>query len=109
MPALFSAREGYRSIIEVTPARVRATSRALTERLVQGALERGIEVRTPTDPDQRAGAVTLFLGDETEAASRRLIDARVIVDFRPRSGIRVGAHFFNTSDECDLLLERLRP
>ena len=109
MPALYSAREGYRSILEVTPARVRATSRPLTARLVEGALERGIEVRTPTDPDRRAGAVTLFLGDDTEAVSRRLIDAGVIVDFRPRSGIRVGAHFFNTLDECDQLLERLRP
>lgn len=108
MPSLYSAREGYRSIAEVTPARVRATSRLLTARLVDGALEQGIEVRTPTDPDRRAGAVTMFLGDDTEAVSRRLIDSGIIVDFRPRSGIRVGAHFFNTLEECDLLLEQLR-
>jgi kynureninase len=109
MPALFSAREGYRVITEVTPARVRATSRLLTTRLIEGALERGIDVRTPLDPDQRAGGVTLFLGDETEQVSRRLIDAGVIVDFRPGSGIRVGAHFFNTAEECDILLGQLRP
>ena len=108
MPALFSAREGYRVIAEVTPARVRATSLHLTARLIEGALERGIDVRTPLDPDQRAGGVTLFLGDETEAVSRRLIEAGVIVDFRPGSGIRVGAHFFNTADECDELLAQLR-
>ena len=109
MPSLYSAREGYKVITEVTPARVRATSRRLTARLIEGALDRGVDVRTPTDADRRAGGVTLYLGDETEAVSRRLIDSGVIVDFRPRSGIRIGAHFFNTLDECDLLLERLRP
>ncbi len=105
MPALYSAREGYKAITEVSPARVRATSRRLTARLVSGALERGIEVRSPVDGDRRAGSVTLFLGDDTEAASRRLIDAGIIVDYRPRAGIRVGAHFFNTLDECDALLD----
>lgn len=109
MPALFSAREGYKIITEVTPARVRATSRRLTAKLIEGALERDIDVRTPREPDARAGGVTLFLGDETEAVSRRLIDAGVIVDFRPGSGIRVGAHFFNTAEECDFLLAQLRP
>ena len=108
MPSLYSAREGYRCITEVTPARIRATSRTLTARLIQGALERDIEVRTPLDPDRRAGGVTLYLGEDTEAVSRRLIDAGVIVDFRPRSGIRVGAHFFNTVEECDALLAQLR-
>lgn len=108
MPSLYSAREGYRCILQVTPARVRATSLRLTQRLVDGAVERGIDVRTPLDPHHRAGAVTLFLGDETQAVSRRLIDSGVIVDFRPNSGIRIGAHFFNTLEECDLLLDRLR-
>jgi kynureninase len=107
MPSLYSAREGYKVITEVTPARVRATSLPLTARLVEGALERGIEVRTPLEPDRRAGAVTLYLGDETEAVSRRLIDAGIIVDYRPGSGIRVGAHFFNTVEECDHLLAHL--
>jgi kynureninase len=107
MPALYAAREGYAIIAEVTPARIRATSRPLTARLIEGALERGVTVRTPLDPDRRAGAVTLDLGEGTEAASRRLIDAGIIVDYRAGSGIRVGAHFFNTLDECDALLDAL--
>ena len=108
MPSLYSAREGYRCVNEVTPERIRATSRRLTARLIEGALERNIEVRTPLDPERRAGAVTLFLGDETEQISRRLIDAGIIVDFRPGSGIRIGPHFFNTLDECDAVVDRLR-
>lgn len=107
MPALYSAREGYAIVAEVTPARIRATSLELTAHLVEGALERGITVRTPLDPARRAGAVTLDLGGDTEAASRRLIDAGIIVDYRPGSGIRVGAHFFNTIEECGALLAAL--
>lgn len=109
IPALYAAREGYRVISDVGPERIRATSRRLTAHLVQGALERGIEVRSPLDPERRAGGVTLDLGQETEAASRRLIDAGIIVDYRPNAGIRVGAHFFNTLEECDRLLAALRP
>ncbi|MDP9405910.1 MAG: aminotransferase class V-fold PLP-dependent enzyme [Actinomycetota bacterium] len=107
MPSLYAAAEGYGAIAEATPARIRATSVRLTATLVEGALNRGFGVRTPVDANQRAGAVTIDLGDETEAASRRLIDAGIIVDFRPRAGIRVGAHFFNTVAECEALLDAL--
>ena len=107
MPSLYSAREGYKVIAEVGPERIRATSRQLTARLVEGALERGHQVRTPQDPEQRAGAVTIDLGDETQTISRRLIERGIIVDYRPSAGIRVGAHFFNTLDECDQLLSAL--
>lgn len=107
VPAVYSAREGYAVIAEVGPARIRATSKRLTARLVEGALERGVGVRTPLDAERRAGSVTLDLGEETEAASRRLIDAGIIVDYRPGAGIRVGPHFFNTLDECDRLLHAL--
>ncbi len=107
IPALYSAREGHKIIAEVTPERIRATGMRLTEHLVQRALDRGIAVRSPLTPEQRAGSVTLDLGAETEAASRRLIDAGVFVDYRPGAGIRVGAHFFNTVDELDALLDAL--
>jgi kynureninase len=108
IPALYAAREGYAAIAEVGPARIRATSLPLTARLVEGAREQGITVRTPREPQRRAGTVTLDLGAGTEEASRRLIDAGIIVDHRRGSGIRVGPHFFNTVDECDALLDGLR-
>src|SRR3712207_6321224 len=88
MPSLYSAREGYKIITEVTTARIRATSTPLTARLVDGVRERGFAVWTPLDPQQRAGAVTIDLGDETEKISRRLIERGIIVDYRPNAGIR---------------------
>ncbi len=107
IPSLYAAREGYRIIDEVGPERIRATSLRLTAALVEGAQERGYEVRTPLQPEDRAGAVTIDLGEDTEAISRRLIAAGIYVDYRPDAGIRVGAHFFNTIAECERLLNAL--
>ncbi len=104
MPSLYSAREGYRAIAEVTPARIRATSEVLTAALVDGAVERGLRVRTPREPDQRGGAVTIDLGERTSEIDRGLLAAGFNVDARPQAGIRVGAHFFNTVEECTALL-----
>jgi kynureninase len=107
IPALYAARSGYAAIAEVTPARIRATSLPLTARLVDGALERGIRVRTPLEPERRGGAVTLDLGAGTEAAARDVIAEGIVVDHRPGAGIRVGPHFFSTLEECDALLDAL--
>jgi len=109
MPALFAAREGYRILAEVTPARIRATSQVLTAALVEGGLERDLRVRTPLDPAQRGASVTLDAGEDTPAAARRLADEGFVVDARPGAGIRVGAHFFNTLEECGRMLEVLAP
>jgi kynureninase len=107
MPALYAAREGYRIIAEVTPARVRATSEVLTAHLVEGARARGFEVRTALDPAERGGTVTIDLGARTVTVAERLSRAGVVVDTRPNAGIRVGAHFFNTVEECELVLEEV--
>jgi kynureninase len=107
IPALYAARVGYGVIAEVGPARIRATSRPLTARLLEGALERGLQVRTPVDGDRRAGAVTIDLGERTAEAAARLVAAGIIVDHRPGAGIRVGPHFYNTVEECDALLAAL--
>jgi kynureninase len=107
MPALYSVREGYRAIAEAGPARIRATSKALTAWLVEAALERGLTVGTPLDPERRGGAVTIDLGERTEAVGARLIANGILVDHRPGAGIRVGPHFFNTIEECERLLGAL--
>jgi kynureninase len=111
IPAIYAAREGYRAIAEATPARIRAASEALTRRLVEGALERGIALRTPLDPARRGGMVVLDVpgrspGGSEEAVAVLAADG-VTVDHRPQAGIRVGPHFFNTADECDRVLSVL--
>ena len=42
------------------------------------------------------------------AAAERLIAEGIVVDYRPGGGIRVGAHFFNTIEELDRLVQAMR-
>jgi kynureninase len=107
IPALYAAREGYRAILEASPGRIRASSERLTARLVDGVVELGLTVRSPLEPAQRGGAVTIDLGEGSARVGRELIAAGIIVDVRPGAGVRVGPHFFNTSEECDRLVDAL--
>jgi kynureninase len=67
-------------------------------------------VRSPHEPQERGGHVTIDPGD-----SQRVCDAMIargtVVDHRPGVGIRVSPHFYNTLDEAlgalDLMAEVL--
>ena len=57
MPALYSARTGYRTIREAGTERIRAKSLRQTDRLIELAESAGLRVPTPRDHDQRGGTV----------------------------------------------------
>ena len=39
--------------------------------------------------------------------SRELLARNVLIDFRPKAGIRVSPHFYNRENECDYTLEQI--
>jgi kynureninase len=39
--------------------------------------------------------------------SRELLARNVLIDFRPKAGIRVSPHFYNRENECDYALEQI--
>ncbi|MBF6063699.1 kynureninase [Nocardia terpenica] len=91
--AMIGVDEGVRLVAEAGIERIRAKAVALTETVVALADERlaphGIRVASPRDPARRGGHVTLA-HPEAAALAPRLIDAGVVIDFRPPDGIRVG-------------------
>ena len=106
VPAAYAAAPGYQAIVDIGIDRVRERSQSLTQRLVDGALERGIGVRSPLEADRRGGHVTLDI-DDAERVHEVLIERGFVVDYRPGGGIRVGPHFFTTADECDGVLDEM--
>src|SRR4051794_12671827 len=106
VPAAYAAAPGYQSVVDVGIDRIRERSQALTQPLLEAALERGYTVRSPHDPARRGGHVTIDPGD-AERVHHELIARRVIVDYRPGSGIRVAPHFYNTADECAAVLDEI--
>ncbi|HVZ20530.1 MAG TPA: aminotransferase class V-fold PLP-dependent enzyme [Vicinamibacterales bacterium] len=106
VPAAYAASAGYQAIVDVGVDRIRERSQALTQLIVDGALDRGIAVRSPLDPARRGGHVTLDPGDAAQI-HEELIRRGFIVDYRPGSGIRVGPHFFTTEDECRGVIDEI--
>jgi kynureninase len=86
--------------------RIRERSQWLTQRLLESALERGWAVRSPLDPAQRGGHVTIDPGRSSEVHDV-LVARRIVVDHRPGAGIRVGPHFFTTAEEIDRVVDAI--
>ena len=108
VPALLAAEAAYRVIAEVGLDVIRARSLHLTQHLIDGAAERGLEVVSEKRPERRGASVVIQVPDEA-AVEERLAANRIIVDSRPGAGVRVGPHFYNTVEELDRVLDALRP
>jgi kynureninase len=100
IPALYACRAGYRIVASVSTKRIRERSLALTSHLMAAAEEAGFEVRTPRDPARRAGTVSVW-HEQAERLCQEMLAREVMCDFRPRAGIRLSPHFYNTEQECD--------
>jgi kynureninase len=103
---LYSTRPGYRIIRKVGVKAIRKRSMQMTARIVERAREQGLVINTPMDPSVRAGTVSVdFPG--AEEACNELIRRKFIVDYRPKAGVRISPHFYNTDDECDAIMEEI--
>ena len=104
VPALYAARVGYGILREIGVPAIRERSLALTGRLIAAARERGWRVVTPPDDARRGGSVTLDIAD-AEGLVKEIGAREILVDSRPRVGLRVGPHFFTTEAEIDRFVE----
>lgn len=99
VPALFSARAGYEIIRKVGVGAIRAKSKRLVKLILDEARAAGFEVTCPADPERRGGTVAVAVQDG-ERVCAELLRREIIVDYRPKAGIRVSPHFYSTEDEC---------
>jgi kynureninase len=107
IPALFACRAGYRIVAGVGARRIRERSLRLTTHLIDAAVEAGFEVRTPRDPARRAGTVSVW-HEQAERLCHELLEREIMCDYRPRAGIRLSPHFYNTEQECDHAIATLK-
>jgi kynureninase len=104
--AAFAAAPAYEALDAIGMHRIRERSVSMTQPLLEAALERGYTVRSPHDPSQRGGHVTIDPGD-SERVHHSLIDAGFVVDHRPGVGIRVSPHFYNSLEEALACLDAM--
>ena len=100
IPALEACRPGLQIISEVGIGKIREKSKRQTARLIELADHHGWRVNTPRDPEQRGGTVSIDMPD-SQAVSRELLAREILVDWRPKAGVRFAPHFYNTDEEVD--------
>ncbi|MDQ6768346.1 MAG: aminotransferase class V-fold PLP-dependent enzyme [Candidatus Eremiobacteraeota bacterium] len=104
--ALYAALSGLEITSEIGVSAIRRRSIELTSHAVHAANDLGLQVNSPLDPTQRGGHVTVeFPG--SESASKELIRRGFLVDYRPKAGIRIAPHFYNTSEEVSAVFEEM--
>jgi len=106
IPALYACQPGLEILNKVGIAAIREKSVEMTTRLIAGAAGRGWRVNTPDDPTERAGTVSVDCPHAAEVC-RELLAREILVDYRPKAGVRISPHFYNTLDECDFALAQI--
>ncbi len=104
VPALYTALPGLRIIREAGVERIREKSKKMTAKLIQLAGQRGWKVNAPRNPEQRGGTVAIDMPNAQEVC-QELLKRDVLVDFRPKAGVRFSPHFYNTDEEIDRAIE----
>jgi len=109
VPSFMAATAGYEAVHEAGVKAIRSWSQALTTRLREEVLEAGFTVNSPEHPERRGGTLTVGLRpDEDAPAFVRALEARgILVDQRPKAGIRVSPHFYTLPDELSEFVEVL--
>jgi kynureninase len=104
IPGLYSCLAGLQLIEEVGLPVIAQESRRRTAGMVEFGLERGWQLNSPRDGNERGGSVMIGVEQAPQVVAR-LAERKVFVDCRPGVGLRVSPHFFNTDEEVQEALE----
>jgi kynureninase len=107
IPGLHSCLAGLDIIEEVGLETIAQESRRRTKWMVEFALEQGWKLNSPANIDERGGSVMIGVEDAPQMVAR-LAERKVFVDWRPRVGLRISPHFFNTDEEVREAMQILK-
>ena len=100
IPSLEAARPGLKIIAEVGIERIREKSKRQTSRLIAMAEGHGWGVNSPRSAEQRGGTVSIDMPDAQDVCCE-LLKRDILVDYRPKAGVRMSPHFYNTDEELE--------
>jgi len=106
VPALYACQPGLEILNQAGISAIREKSMRLTARLFEAARAHGWRVNTPENPAERAGTVSVDCPHAPEVC-RELLAREILVDYRPKAGVRLSPHFYNREEECDFAIEEM--
>ena len=104
--SLHAIQPGIDIIAEVGVAAIRQKSMRQTALIIELADELGYTVNSPRPADRRAGTVTVKPPQAWEVA-QELLSRGIMIDYRPKAGIRIAPHFYNSDDEIRAALRAM--
>jgi len=106
IPALYACQPGLDILNKIGVPAVREKSLRMTSGLIEKARSHGWPVNTPEKSSERGGTVSIDCPHAYEV-SRELLAREILIDYRPKAGIRVSPHFYNTDEECNLAIAQI--
>lgn len=106
LATVHTALGGQEVLDDVGMERIASRNRDLTDALIDGCRESGLDLKISDDPDSRSNIVLVRSADPASAVAA-LADRGIIVDHRPGC-VRVSPHFYNTADEIQACVQALR-
>jgi len=100
IPALEAARPGLKLVRAAGIDRIREKSKRQTARLIELADRHGWRVNSPRDGERRGGTVSIEMPNSKEVCAE-LLKRDILVDWRPRAGVRFSPHFYNKDEELE--------
>ena len=102
----YVARAGLSIINEIGPANIQAWTDRLAQRLLDGALARGLTIHGSTDIRQKAPSTAFVCPGDSHRVEARLRERGILASARGPV-IRLAPHFYNTLEEIDVALDAL--
>ncbi len=98
---------GYEIVNQIGVEAIRAKSVRQTQRLIELADEAGLCVRSCRNPNSRGGVVVIDVPNGKEVTAE-LTRREVLVDYRPKAGIRIAPHFYTSDEEVDRVIREIK-
>ncbi len=105
VPNIYAGVAGLSLVEETGVPAIEEHVRGLNTRLIEGLAEMGATVVTPADPARR-GPLVCVRSTDAPALVASLAEERIICSLRDQN-LRVAAHFYNTDEDVDTLLDAL--
>jgi selenocysteine lyase/cysteine desulfurase len=102
----YIARAGLEMIHEVGAANIATWTRALSERMIAGGADRGLELHGTSDVTRKSPTTAFRVPGNSATIERKLRERGVIASARGEV-IRLAPHFYSTFDDVDHSLDAL--
>jgi selenocysteine lyase/cysteine desulfurase len=104
IPNLYAAKQGIQLLQSIGLTEVSEHIAMLASALLRGALEMGIQVKTPLDT---VGPLVVLRAKDSEALVAELAKVRIVASNR-HDGLRIAFHVYNTMEDVETLLGALK-